>query len=345
MDARRDMVRPQTGTPQPDAQTSREASPLARVFRDELDQPVSDTARTLGLALRERFGHATEAILFYGSCLRKKTNEGVLDFYVLVDDYSKAYPGFGMALLNRILPPNVFFLQIPDPAAPTERLRAKVAVLSVADFERAVRPEWAEARVWARFTQPSRLVFCRGPETRKRVEGALTQAARTFVGHASAWLAEDDGVAHFDSHRFWTRAFSETYGAEFRTEKPETITALVAVDPERYERALDAVLAEGPLPGQQSLRAVGREYEVGFPPETVHSARRQWSRRRRKGKVVAALGLLKCVLTFDDWANYGIWKLERHRGAPIEISDRQRRHPLLLGWPVLWRLLRERSLR
>lgn len=345
MPAERDEVSTQADVLSSEVQDSPSACALAEEFRRELDEPASDAARALSLALQERFGDATEAVLFYGSCLRKKTSEGVLDFYVLVDDYKRAYPGLGMAFLNRVLPPNVFFLQVPDPAAPGESLRAKVAVLSVADFERAVRPEWKEARVWARFTQPSRLIFVRRPETRQRVEVALANAGRTFVGHLSAWLAEDDGQAHFDSHRFWTRAFAETYGAEFRTEKPETITALVAANPDRYERVLRAVLDEGPLPGQVSIRAVGREHELAFSPETVHEARQQWRQQRRKGKVVAALGLLKCVLTFDDWANYGIWKLERHRGAPIEISDRQRRHPLLFGWPVLWRLLRERSLR
>ena len=60
---------------------------------------------------------------------------------------------------------------------------------------------------------------------------------------------------------------------------------------------------------------------------------------------MATLGLLKCVFTFQDWASYGLWKLERHRGAPVEISDRQRRHPLLFAWPVLFRLLRDRTLR
>ena len=70
-----------------------------------------------------------------------------------------------------------------------------------------------------------------------------------------------------------------------------------------------------------------------------------WQQLRRRGRLRAAAGLAKCVLTFEGWARYGLWKLERHRGAPIPVSERQLRHPLLLGWPVLYRLLRERILR
>ena len=40
-----------------------------------------------------------------------------------------------------------------------------------------------------------------------------------------------------------------------------------------------------------------------------------------------------------------LWKIERHSGRPVEITERQRRHPFLFAWPVLFRLLRERVLR
>jgi len=40
---------------------------------------------------------------------------------------------------------------------------------------------------------------------------------------------------------------------------------------------------------------------------------------------------------------YILWKLERHTGRPIEVTERQRRHPLLFGWPVLARLLWRRD--
>jgi hypothetical protein len=54
---------------------------------------------------------------------------------------------------------------------------------------------------------------------------------------------------------------------------------------------------------------------------------------------------MKAVLTFENGVDYIAWKLERHSGRQISVNDRLRRYPLLFGWPLLWRLLRERVLR
>ena len=58
-----------------------------------------------------------------------------------------------------------------------------------------------------------------------------------------------------------------------------------------------------------------------------------------------AVRLFKTALTFDDWLPYVLWKLGRHSGVWVELSERQRRYPLLFGWPVLFKLLRQRALR
>lgn len=293
--------------------------------------------------LAARFGDATCAVLFYGSCLRRQSPEGVLDFYVLVDDYRRAYPSRRLAFWNRVLPPNVLYVE--HRGEDGETLRAKVAVLSLDDFERAVRADWSEIRVWARFAQPARLTHSRDEVSANRVAEAVAQSLRSFVSHAPAWLADDEGVARFDALRFFSRAFGCTYGAEFRSESEDAVRALFAAAPERYRDALCEALAEVAEAGAFSHRVEHGEHVVQIDPRDVSSARSEWEERRRRSRRTAALGLAKCVFTFEGWADYGLWKLERHRGAPIEISERQRRHPLVLGWPVLFRLLRERSLR
>ncbi|MAE93030.1 MAG: hypothetical protein CL910_00070 [Deltaproteobacteria bacterium] len=316
--------------------------PLAARAAAELAGPIPEAARLLGDSLLARFGDATVAVLFYGSCLRRQSAEGVLDFYVLVDDYRHAYDSRGLAWLNRMLPPNVHYQE--QDAGPT-RLRAKVAVLSLGDFEEAVATSWPEARVWARFAQPARLVWARDAVVRERVGEAVADAMQSFVSHAPAWCDEADGEVPFSAEPFWTRAFAETYGAELRAESDETVAALYAAAPDRYGAVLDEALVELAKGGAFEHQRTEGGHRIRLAPGAGARARRSWHRRRRAGKVVATLGLLKCVFTFDDWAGYGLWKLERHRGAPIELTDRQRRHPLLLGWPVLFRLLRERTLR
>lgn len=56
-----------------------------------------------------RFGGSLDAVILYGSCLRSQdAADGVVDFYVVVDDYSRAYPEHHLRHLNAWLAPNVF---------------------------------------------------------------------------------------------------------------------------------------------------------------------------------------------------------------------------------------------
>jgi hypothetical protein len=50
--------------------------------------------------------------------------------------------------------------------------------------------------------------------------------------------------------------------------------------------------------------------------------------------------LMKASFTFQGGIDYIAWKLERHTGIPVEVSPRVRRHPLIYGWGMLWRLYR-----
>src|SRR3546814_9698424 len=81
---------------------------LLKLVRAELAQPVADDVRSLARAVAQRHGRASIAVLFYGSCLRESDVRGLmLDFYLIVDDYGRAYGSRWMAWANRLVPPNV----------------------------------------------------------------------------------------------------------------------------------------------------------------------------------------------------------------------------------------------
>ena len=89
-------------------------SELVDLIAQELAQPVAPAVQAMADAVRARHPQAGVAVLFYGSCLRKPESllaDSLLDFYLLVDDYKAAYGGAVAALANRILPPNVFYLE------------------------------------------------------------------------------------------------------------------------------------------------------------------------------------------------------------------------------------------
>ena len=175
---------------------------LLALVTGELGQPVLPEVATMAAAIAARHPTA-RAVLFYGSCLREqKLDELMLDFYLIVSDYGKAFGPRWMAAANRLLPPNVF---------PFEHrgLIAKYAVLSERDFARLASSRTRNVSVWARFAQPSRLVWSADERAIKAVSNAVAHAAPALLCAARACLP--DVIAPLD---MWRQAFALTYSAE-----------------------------------------------------------------------------------------------------------------------------------
>lgn len=322
----------------------------------ELAAPAPPAAHALADAMRARHGAAVAGILFYGSCLRRDSAAGVLDFWLLVDGYRSVYGPRPAAAWNALLPPNVHYLECPPPAGPG-RLRAKYAVISLGAFERLSGPRALHPYVWARFAQPARLLYARDESTRERVVQSCAQAFVTFVRRLVPYHAEPAGgvrasagaSAHgagFSSEVFWQTSFPRTYATEFRSESPERVAELYTADAERYDallwEALQRLQAEGSL--ERVERGAGG-LRVHMNPARRRRALGRMALTRPLSKCLALLRLVKTPLTFDGWAPYALWKIERHTGTHIEPTPRQLRHPFLFGWPILFRLLRKRQLR
>jgi hypothetical protein len=277
----------------------------------ELSLPVDPQVSGIAAAIAQQHSAASRAVLFYGSCLRQKRLDGLmLDFYLIVSDYRAAYDKRWLATANRLIPPNVFYFE-------HDGLVAKYAVLSEADFERLAGPDTNSVSVWARFAQPSRLVWVVDADARERAVEAVSQAAPTLLAAAGA----RDGEPPLD---WWRRAFALTYSAELRAERKGRAASVVDTDPKRYERF------SGP-----AIAAVPRRT----------SRQSSWARRRLEGKALSIARLAKASLTFAGGADYIIWKINRHAGTDIQLKPWQRRHPLLAGLSLLPRLLRSGAVR
>jgi hypothetical protein len=98
--------------------------PVPKLAREPVPSPIAALARMLA----QRAPGAVAAVLFYGSALREPALDGLLDFYVLLDDVG-AWPSSNLATLaNRLLPPNVAYVEARVEDVP---LRAKYALMSV----------------------------------------------------------------------------------------------------------------------------------------------------------------------------------------------------------------------
>lgn len=296
---------------------------LAALLRAEMGQPLPPTLAAIADAARERFGEAVAAVLVYGSCLREGNDDDkIVDLYLLVDRYRAAYgPGLAAAV-NRLLPPNVYYLEA-DFAGRT--VRAKYAVVALDHFERLVGAGTFHSYFWARFAQPTALAWCRDEATRERLVASLARAILTLI--AEARPLQPPGLA---AEAAWERAFAATYGCELRAEGAERARQLVLANRERYA----AIAALVPLSEAEAPCAAA-----------VRRARRRWAWRRRLGKLLSVLRLAKSAFTFADGAAYLAWKIGRHAGVSIELTPWQRRHPLLAAPRLALRLYRQGAFR
>ena len=283
---------------------------LEELVRAELAVPVDPRVSAMAGAIAVEYGDASRAVLFYGSCLREAQLDGLmLDFYLIVSDYRAAYSQRWLRAANRLIPPNVF---------PFEHggLVAKYAVLSEADFYRLNGPETRNVSVWARFAQPSRLVWAKDDAARERAIAAVARAAPTLLGAAipNAGPLRDD----LD---LWRQAFALTYSAELRAERKGRSGSVVDADPERYRRFTAPALAAA-IPGTSG-----------------------WTRRRIEGKTLSLVRLAKASATFAGGVDYIVWKINRHAGTDIAVKPWQRKYPLLAAVSLLPRLLRSGAIR
>src|SRR5207237_2489368 len=108
-------------------------------------------------------------------------------------------------------------------------LVAKYAVLSEADFHRLCGPETSSVSVWARFAQPSRLVWAADEEARSGAINSISRAAPTLLAAAGTEEGEE-------SLAMWRRAFALTYSAELRAERAGRASSVVDLEPDRYRR-------------------------------------------------------------------------------------------------------------
>ncbi len=286
---------------------------LTALVAEELLTPVQPEVAEMAAAIAASYGPAARAVLFYGSCLREQQLAGLmLDFYLIVSEYRAAYAKAWMAHANKLIPPNVF------PFA-KDGLAAKYAVLSEADFLALNRADAPTVSVWARFAQPSRLVWHADDAAR---DGAI----RAVSGAAPALFALARPVAdNPDPQSIWQAGFARTYQCELRAERSARPTSIVDADTARYERFGRAIPPTAPM--------------------TRAAAEQRWAQLKRRGKWVSVLRLAKASLTFADGIDYLAWKINRHAGTKIVIKPWQRRHPIVAAFILVPRLLRQGAVR
>jgi predicted nucleotidyltransferase len=295
-------------------------------------QPVPEAVAIAARAAAARFRDAAESVIFYGSVLRDGAfDDRILDFYVVVKSYRAAYGNLLAAAANRLLPPNVYYVEAALPAG--GKVRSKVAVISRRHLGVLTGNGTFNSTLWARFAQPVRIAMAVDAAAADDAARALAQSVRTLARSVMPLLP-----AEFTSRAFWNLAFANTYRAELRAERQGKGSEIYDLNMDYFDSILNAL-----------ARELNLAYEDGFyrrhPSGTPGAARMTWAVRRVQGKALTVARLIKAAFTFDGGADYLAWKISRHSGVAIHLTPWQRRHPVLGGVSLFIHLWRQRAFR
>jgi hypothetical protein len=165
------------------------------------------------------------------------------------------------------------------------------------------------------------------------VIAAIASAATT-----AARLAAALGPASGTAEDYWRALFRATYQAEFRVEKGGRENDILSVNADHFAGLL-------PLAWEACGLAVEQQ-DGALTPRLSPDERRRilgwWARRRRMGKPLNLVRLVKASTTFEGAARYAAWKIERHTGMPVKLTPFRERYPLLAAPQVLWDLYQYR---
>jgi hypothetical protein len=283
----------------------------------ELDRPVPAGIREIAAIIVDKHAPGVAAVLAYGSCIRDTgLDESLVDLYVLTHGPEHVSRGFFARTACRILPPNVYYAECTHGS---RKLRSKYSIMPLQDFAGRMRST-DSPYFWARFAQPSRLVFAADDRCRSIMMSALVQASATMIAECRRLaMPGDDELAIF------ARGLKASYATELRAE--------------RSARA-DMIANAG--------RSYFIELAALFPPaggpDPAH-AEADWRRRRMIGKTLSVARLIKAGFTFEGGTDYLAWKIGRHSGENLVPKAWHRRHPVLSGLMQLPKLLRRGTVR
>ncbi len=272
--------------------------------------------------LKSEYQQSLLSIVFYGSCMRSRDyDDAMLDFYVIVEDYRQAYSNRWYSIANSLLAPNVFYQQVQVDG---RIYRAKYAVISKSALSSSVKS--FHPYFWARFTQPLAIIYMSHEQIKKWLVETQCVAAKTFTNSIVDVLERE-----FSSENLWVKGLQLTYGAELRAETMQRASLIYDSQSEFYDGITQSLFPNN----QVELLTVRTKFLASL----------KWKLRKILGKLLSVLRLMKATTTFVNGVDYIAWKIERHTGEEVVVSEKLRKYPLLYCWPLLFKFYKQGKIR
>jgi hypothetical protein len=290
--------------------------------------------------LRDACGRNLVCVVFFGSRLiGTSPGEGsAADLFVVVENYLRFYEALGsrlptsrhsgiMAALNRVLPPNIIYVQDPGGL----RAGAKCFIVTEGDLAHALSPDARDHFFRGRLSQRVHIVHARAPRDCAAMERRIEAARALTLEWVPLYVGET-----FDVMEYCRRMLEVSYAGEIRPEARSRVAEVFDAQSSFFRLAYGRVMQEAVKEGD--LVAAGGLFRLSKRP----SWRRRWRVGHffRRSKFRATLRWFKYMLTFDDWLDYIVHKIERRSGVRVELTKTERRFPIIFLWPKALRLMR-----
>jgi hypothetical protein len=307
---------------------------LETLIAEETALPLTGAARHWVEHFREVPGVAS--VLFYGSGLWQSEAEPedmIFDFYLLTNHYRDFDPKRILAMAGTLIPPNVYYREQQFDG---RTLRCKFAVMTVAQFSCAARGKSFTPHIWARFCQPCRIPHAATEELRQQLVTSLEQSVLMFHRRTLHLIGTCSLID------FWGAGLRSTYADEIRSEKKGRLNSLFNAAEDSYMARTRLALAQIPEMGGIVTNKEVRSNLSGRRKRLYQLGLRL---KRPLTKMAIVFRFIKAGFTFQGGLDYARWKIERHSGVRIEVTDRQRRHPILGGLYLFVKALMRGGLR
>ena len=341
--ARLDEMRAQPAEPAP----SLLPAALTAAIRGRATTSASAEARQAAQALAEAGGGEVEAVVFFGS---RMTNArpgagSAIDFFVVARNERRLYEAWKragligrspalLAALGHVLPPTSLALTTPDGQGGT--CFSKCAVSSRAVFERDTSLRHRDHFTLGRLFQRTSIAYTRDAEAEDWAVRALARAHVLTFRWARPWLP-----ATFDADEYAQALLRRSFAGEIRPEPVDGRVATLFAAQHDYLRAVYGVLLEDLCRRGDLRREADGRFSLRRPVGRWERFARSFYFRVSMARATLRWG--KHVVSFEGWLDFLVRKARRHSGQEIELTERERRAPLIFLWPRVWRYLRHKD--
>ncbi len=291
--------------------------------------------------LQDACGRDLVSVVFFGSRLlgTSPDERSAADLVVVVENYLRFYETIGsrlpaarhsgiMAALNRVLPPNIIYLNDPGGM----RAGAKCFVVTEYDLGLALSPDAKDHFFRGRLAQRVHIVHARSERDRLALERRIDAARRLTVDWVPIYIQD----VPFGVLDFCRRMMEISYAGEIRPEARSRVLEVFQAQVSFFRLVYGRVLQDAAREGR--LIVEGDRYRPA--KKSSWRERQRWAAFFRRSKARATMRWFKYMLTFDDWLDYIVRKVERRSGVRIELSKSERRFPVIFLWPKAMRVIR-----